>query len=239
MRGGQVAVTLAVLIATATAVADPQAEQRERSGDLNRQAEIAFNQGNFEQAAKLLEFAYEAYPDPTILYNLGKTYERLGAPAKAAAAYRRYLEALPQAPDRATVEQAIAELDAKARARSPIPPAPPPESPLSTRPARPPSKLPWIVVGTGGALTSAGVVFGFLVARQNRRSDDAASQARAITYAERAERYEKLELVGLIGGGALLAGGLVWAILDRRAAGPRSALHFEVGPGAVSAAVTF
>lgn len=224
------------------ATAQPIPTDRDRSATLNRQAELAYEEGDFRAAAQLLDLAYAAYPEPAILYNIGRTRERLGDTRAAISSYRRYLDAAPDAADRGEVMELLARLEAKAKTQPEAPPRiepiPRPEPPVALR--RRASKVPWLVVGTGGAIAGGGVVFGYLTVRANDRAETAASQAAAARYVERAERDEKLQLVGLIGGGALIAGGVIWAVLEWRAArNDTTQWSMAIGPSSIAAALAF
>ena len=76
-----------------------------------------YQQARYEEAAAAFEEAYRARPNGVVHYNLGQCYEKLGDLEKALASYRAYLREVPQAEDRDTVEQLIANLQARADAR--------------------------------------------------------------------------------------------------------------------------
>ncbi|MBI5518348.1 MAG: tetratricopeptide repeat protein [Deltaproteobacteria bacterium] len=59
----------------------------------------AFARGDFIAAAEAFQEAYALSQRPQLLYNLGTSYERLHRWEEAASAFRRYLDALPEAPD--------------------------------------------------------------------------------------------------------------------------------------------
>ena len=67
----------------------------------------AYRAGEYERAAQILEKAYSMMPLNLLLYNLAKTYEKLGDSDKALACYTRYVSA----------EDADPKLKAKAEAR--------------------------------------------------------------------------------------------------------------------------
>jgi tetratricopeptide (TPR) repeat protein len=84
------------------------------------QAQGEFLQGKYEEAARSFQDAYDARPFPSFLYNVAATYHTKGkkdsdpvAYQKAIDAYRKYLTADPQAPDKAKVEKAIGVLEAE------------------------------------------------------------------------------------------------------------------------------
>src|SRR5262245_65949903 len=65
--------------ASAKGAKDEKAEALEL---FNQSADL-YRQGKFDEAARLLERAYEMHPEPVLLYNLGRAYEGLGENEKA------------------------------------------------------------------------------------------------------------------------------------------------------------
>jgi tetratricopeptide (TPR) repeat protein len=99
-----------------------------------------YNLGQFEEAIAEYRKGYEQKADPVFLLNIGESYRQLGAQEKALFFYKRYLSALPDAPNRPQVEEKVASLEqlvaAQQRARSPAPPEPLP--PQLAAPGAPP-----------------------------------------------------------------------------------------------------
>jgi tetratricopeptide (TPR) repeat protein len=99
-----------------------------------------YNLGQFEEAIAEYRKGYEQKADPVFLLNIGEAYRQLGAQEKALFFYKRYLTAVPEASNRAQVEEKVASLEqlvaAQQRARSPAPPQPLP--PQLTDPGAPP-----------------------------------------------------------------------------------------------------
>jgi len=84
------------------------------------QAQLDYLQGKYDEAASGFESAFAARQFPQFLYNVGASFHMKGKKAsdadaytKAVDAYRRYLAADPQAPDKAKVEKAIGVLEAE------------------------------------------------------------------------------------------------------------------------------
>lgn len=66
----------------------------EPTGDeLEAQAIEAYEAGDFDEAARLFEAAYEASGDPNILYNTGRVYEEAGKLEEAIEYYDRFIHA--------------------------------------------------------------------------------------------------------------------------------------------------
>jgi tetratricopeptide (TPR) repeat protein len=143
-------VVAASLVAVPRSVAGP-AEDTAR--EATRRAGIAYNLGRYDDAAAEYERAYEAVPDPVLLFNIGQSYRQAGKPEKALVSYRAYLRTAPtDAPNRAQVEVRVRELETlvvqqKASQAAPPPgtlPAPSP-TPASAPAATPPSAAPVLV----------------------------------------------------------------------------------------------
>lgn len=145
-----------------------------------------YDLGRFADAAKEYEAAYQAKDDPALLYNLGQAHRLAHENPAALLAYKAYLRNVPDAPNRAEVEQRITELqtavDAQERARQA---APPPSTPKVTTtipapapailvtapppPRRSIAKKPWfwaVVVG-GAAVVATGIAVGVVYGRRD------------------------------------------------------------------------
>src|SRR5438046_1293943 len=69
--------------------AEPAAAQVER---LAREASIAFRGADYQRAVELLERAYQIRQVANILYNIARSYDKLGQTDKAVEYYRRYAD---------------------------------------------------------------------------------------------------------------------------------------------------
>jgi hypothetical protein len=76
---------------------------------LNTQGEQAYQNGQFGDAANLLQQAYAIKPVPALLFNIARAYERMGNDEQAIRFYQRYLDA--QGTDAETVKKAARALD--------------------------------------------------------------------------------------------------------------------------------
>lgn len=74
-----------------------------------------YKQARYAEAVEKFEEAYAVRPHPVIYFNIGKCYEQLGDTAKALRSYRDYLRLSPDASDRETVSDAIANLERRLR----------------------------------------------------------------------------------------------------------------------------
>jgi tetratricopeptide (TPR) repeat protein len=113
-------VLLALLAAAAAAPAPARAQATgSEKGDAAartarrefQRAEAAFNLGKFEHALAAYEAAYQAKPLPGLLFNIAQCHRNMGNSDRALFFYRRYLAIDPNSPNRATVEELIAETE--------------------------------------------------------------------------------------------------------------------------------
>ena len=102
-----------VLLATILARAqdENEGERRERALALLKEGRARYDLGKFDEAIVLFEKSYEVWPYPEALYNLGQSWRKKSEPAKAIHFYRAYLRNKSDAPNRAEVEQRIAEME--------------------------------------------------------------------------------------------------------------------------------
>jgi hypothetical protein len=71
----------------------------------------AFNLGEFSRAIAEFKAAYNAKPDPLLLYNIAQSYRLAGDPAQALFFYRSFLRNMPDAPNRKEIEGRIRTLE--------------------------------------------------------------------------------------------------------------------------------
>lgn len=114
--------------------ADREARARFESGRL------AFDDQRYEEALADFERSYELSGRSIILFNIGLVHDRLRRDGEALDAFRRYLEAVPDAENRAEVERRIEVLQAALDERRWAPqPAPMPMPDAQAAPASPSS----------------------------------------------------------------------------------------------------
>ncbi len=92
----------------------------------------AFDLGNYALAIKEYMAAYDAKPDPALLYNIAQTHKLAGHPSDAVRFYRIFLMRYPDAPDVDEVRRKIGELQQVIDRQRPAEPRP--EPPSGTRP---------------------------------------------------------------------------------------------------------
>jgi tetratricopeptide (TPR) repeat protein len=139
----------------------------------------AYTLGKFADAIEEFEKAYELRQEPIFLYNIAQSHRQNNSPQRAVFFYRRYLEAEPEAKNRADIEKRIKDMENQLSAKpenlgggttpppaaAPVPvpapqpavaPAPPPaSSPLIRQPQQPePGASP------GRTLRISGIVVG-------------------------------------------------------------------------------
>ncbi|HUS33194.1 MAG TPA: tetratricopeptide repeat protein [Kofleriaceae bacterium] len=88
-------------------------DNRGKALKLFEESNKAYKSGKFEDAADLLKKAYALFPEPILMYNLGRAQEGLGDPKGALDSYERYLAEAKQVDDRGAIERRIATLKAQ------------------------------------------------------------------------------------------------------------------------------
>jgi tetratricopeptide (TPR) repeat protein len=227
------------------------ADDKDKALALFEKSDKAYKAGKFEDAVKLLEEAYTLFPEPILLYNLGRAQEGLGDIPGAVASYERYLKDGKQITDRGAIERRVATLkaqleqkDAEAkrladeearRKQAEDDKRRADEERLRAEEQRreaavsPVATLgPWITIGAGTLLVGTGFLFG---ARASSTHDDAVAapvQRDALELQDSAERSATIANVLFIAGGVTLAAGIGWKIYQWKSA------RVAVAPGAVA-----
>ena len=111
-RGAKQVLLVAALCAATTAHAD----KREAKRDVEA-GSLAYKLGHFQEALDAFSRAYEAFPAPLLLFDLGQCNRELGNYEKALFFLRGYLHENPKAKNRKLVEDLIAETDRKLAAQ--------------------------------------------------------------------------------------------------------------------------
>lgn len=103
---------LASLVLSTSAYAQQDAEEsarRSEARELTQGAQIHYNLGRFEQALEGYTAAYELFPHPAFLFNLGQCHRELRSYERAVFFFEGYLRELPEADNRELVQELLAE----------------------------------------------------------------------------------------------------------------------------------
>lgn len=174
----------------------------------------AYEARRYTDAIEHFETAFALKPEPNLVYNIARSYERALMRTQAIAAYQRFVSL--EGTTAVLRKRALAQMEAirseqaiLARSKKPREanePKPPPEAVVVTAAPPPPSALgplPWVVVGVGVASIVAGGVFG--VQASSHQSDfEAATNIDAKRTARDRARRDAMYADVLIGGGLVL-----------------------------------
>lgn len=189
MRFGALVVTLLIFTIGGSSSADDARAARQHFDDGSK----LYDLGKFRQAAHEYEEAYQAKPDPALLFNIGQAYRAAGDATEAITAYKAYLRHVPEARNRADVEAHLARLQRtldEQRAAAPTTASPPATTTMTTPTlvaapptvtARPPLyKRWWLWTAVGGV--AAGVIVGLAVAYSLPKDAPAPSGAFPVSF---------------------------------------------------------
>lgn len=201
-----------------------------------------FEAGDYQRAAEEFEAAYELSPRPELLYNVYLAHERLGNLERAEEALAEFVEAGTPGHRQAPLEQRLVRLRERlAEQRAEEEAAAERERQLreQAEQRRDPGAWPWVLLGSGGALVITGTAL-LLVARGDIDAvENPGEMPRWEDVADRHDRAPLLSTLGIVGlslGGALMAGGLIWALT---APGDEDQLALDVGLGSLRLRGTF
>jgi tetratricopeptide (TPR) repeat protein len=213
-------------VVASVAHAEPSVEDKQHAGELAQESQAHYKRGEFEVSAALLRQAYALYPEPNLLYNLGRSLEGFGDKQGAVNAYKDYLATASQIEDRGAIERRVAMLQSELDKAKPVvvekPPEPPPivVQPPIAKPIEhhedTGSIAPWITIGAGVLITGGGGVFGYEARKNHDSAVHALTGLAAQSYADTSHRDAVFADVGLIAGGAVLATGVIWALVTHR-----------------------
>lgn len=215
--------TLFVVAAFASAGAraqEPAPDDTQRAAELAQRALEHYEAGAPDEAIPLLLEARELYAEPLLTYNLARAYEALGRDEEALAAYQRYVDERPDAPDRAAMETHIAALEAKIAEREQLAREREDErrrrEAAEARAAEADALSPWpfVIVSAGAATLGAGVVFGVLAKSERDSALDASNHELRVARGEESERLATIANVLFAVGGALAVAGGSWMVVE-------------------------
>ena len=229
-------VALALLPLASVQAAQPPADPRGRAMALFEQSEKLYRQGSYQEAAAMLREAHALVAEPVLLYNLGRALEGAGDLAGAVAAYSEFLSADPSARDRPSLEQKIARLRERIEQKKPETPGAVVASDDTPR-----SRAgPWVLGAAGAATVVAGVAMGSLAARRRTQAADDPVQRSADHSMAEGRRFALAANLLYVGGGLLLGGAALWAVLtlpkkaeDKPMASSAGQVDLLIGPGSV------
>jgi tetratricopeptide (TPR) repeat protein len=240
-----VALLGAVGLPPAAAFAD---ESRAQALALFDEGKKAYQEGRFEDAATLLDRAYALHPEPVLLYNLARAREGMGQLDAAIVAYEKYLREAGNIPDRGAIEGKVGMLkrdvaekkrlaaERDAAMRLPDPPKPPPPPPEESSA---PLAWPWVIAGVGAAGLAVGGALGGVALAKSADAEATPAQADAFAMRADAEDLALGSTIALIAGGAVLAGGFIWGIVDLTSSPEKPAAALWVGPARVGFSAAF
>lgn len=114
----------------------PDAATKEKVKKLFDEGMVQYDLRKFEEAIKIFEQAFSAYPDPVFLYNIAQSHRMAGHSVEAIAFYKNYLRKVPDAANATEIKGWIAQLEKApppAPTAAPLPPLPPPVPYLEPR----------------------------------------------------------------------------------------------------------
>jgi tetratricopeptide (TPR) repeat protein len=133
-------VIAAVLLGASVAGAQAPSKDKVAADAAYAVGQERYAAGDYLVAADRFEAAYALDPDPAYLFNIAQAYRFGNACAKAAASYRKFINAVANAPNAAKVQQFIEQSDecAKKQAEAQRPPPPLDKPVVVTQPPPPP-----------------------------------------------------------------------------------------------------
>ena len=134
-------VALAPAPARAQAPGGDAADDKE-ARDLFQIGKDAFDEGRFERALKYFQDAYDLSHRAALLSNIGTALDRLRRDQEAVDVYKKYLEQVPQAPNRRLIEERIRIIESALARSKPAPPPAEPIEPVAAPPQQPAAAAP-------------------------------------------------------------------------------------------------
>jgi len=83
-----------------------------------KEGKAHFDRGEWPEAIALFQKSYEIYPAPELLYSIAQAYRNANDCPHAIESFRLYLEKKPDASNRGSVEQQLANLEARCAAKA-------------------------------------------------------------------------------------------------------------------------
>jgi tetratricopeptide (TPR) repeat protein len=207
---------LAVLVLWCSSFASAQSDPDNEARRLFLEGDELYAQGRYEEAIERFEHSYALSGRPALLFNLANAYERLGQYASAADALRRYLERADNA-DRATLEARLERLEERAGVNREDDGGEIADDGAAAEGGSGLATAGWVVLGIGAALVAGGAICGALTLDPRARIDELCVNGVCPDEASGAlaedEAFSLLADVGLFGGAAIAATGLVLVLV--------------------------
>lgn len=218
-----------------------------------QKAEALYRSGDYLAAATEYQAAYDTSGLPGLLYNVAQSYRLGGEKAKAAVAYRLFLERAPDHQLAAVARGHLEALERELAADKPNGPATRPES-EETQPRTdvvttgPPAtergrglRIAGLASAGVGLIALGGALHYGIVARNASdaisRNDEGWSQSLLDRYHEGERAETRMFVLSGVGAAALAAGGVLY-FLGWRAGNAEPALSVAVPAGGSAAAIT-
>jgi hypothetical protein len=145
--GARVRAALVALIVVAPLAVSAKPSKKAEAKQHLDAGTAAYQAKDYDTAITEFQASYAAVPDPLVLYNIAQSNRLAHHPEAAVEYYRKYLDAAPDAGNRAAVEGRLAELQKEIDAKNAPPPPPPP----------PPAAVPAAAVAPTPAEAAAAV----------------------------------------------------------------------------------
>jgi Tfp pilus assembly protein PilF len=108
----RVCVLAAVILCAASAHAQPiDPDTKARADAAFAEGTAAYTASDFTKAALKFEEAYTLLPDPAFLFNIGQAYRQAEECVKAADAFTKFIELVPDAPNLAKAKELLKEVN--------------------------------------------------------------------------------------------------------------------------------
>lgn len=187
MRTATILSTLLLLSPWGAPFAQAQEAKNAEVEAIYAEGAALYRAGKYRAAIERFERAYALYPEPNLLYNIGRSHEALGELDAALSAYDRCLAAAELSPDLRVKASERRGLVLQAKRNSEIAPkdvkAPPTPAPPAITATPPPPRsagltiAKWSVGAVGLGLLAAGGVFYALGAGDHGKVEDAKAAA--------------------------------------------------------------
>ena len=242
--------------AFASAGEDPASADEGRVVELNERGSALYADGDYRRAVELFLQAYAVGSDPNLLFNIAACYEGLGDRDAAIEKYRAFLADPSADPDgrpraASALERLLSNDGNAAPPQAPIAPTsvelrvPPAAALAGPTTDAPPEWVPWAVLGGGAALSVTGVAIYLLGAADHREVTEAPGyddpdavvpfsreHAEALVDSGNAKKVMGASTAAV--GGAVIAGYVLWRVLDRPGEPAVAGLGMALSPSAAS-----